>query len=141
MEQINNKNAGAVVRKVEYADFDLAFRSLPLSRDLAMKREADSVRQSALNILLTNANEVPFLPDFGGNIIAYMFESFDIVTATILEEQIRSTLNTYEPRLRIINITVSDHSDRNELRVRIEAELITSRTLITPIEFTVERQR
>lgn len=132
---------GTVARKQAYSDFDLSFRDSPVSGDLAMKREGESIRQSVINILLTNAYERPFNPDFGGNLIDYLFENFDIVTASLIEERVRITLETHEPRISILSISVTDGSDNNTFRVSVTAEIITSRTLLTPIEFTVERQR
>jgi len=130
-----------LARSQDYSDFDLGFSKNVVTNDLAKKRSAESVKQSVLNILLTSQGERPFMPAFGGNVRAYLFEHFDSVTEEVVAEQIRSALRNYEPRVRILEVVVSADPDRNALDVRLEIEILTPTQQTTTVEFTVERQR
>jgi len=88
-----------IARTNDYSDFDLAFRSNAVTSDLTLKKGAESVKQSVLNILLTNAGERPFMPIFGGNVRSFLFENFDGVTEDIIEENIRKSTERIRARL------------------------------------------
>lgn len=130
-----------IARTNDYSDFDLAFRSNAVTSDLTLKKGAESVKQSVLNILLTNAGERPFMPIFGGNVRSFLFENFDGVTEDIIEENIRTALRNYEPRVRVLECIVDANEDENRLNVRIEIEILSPTQETTSVEFTVERQR
>jgi len=57
-----------IARERTYTDVDFAFRANPITGDVSLKREIQAVKQSVLNILLTNRGERPFDPEFGSDI-------------------------------------------------------------------------
>ena len=76
------------------------------------------------------------------NFLAHMlFENFDIVVEAEMEERIINTLKNYEPRVKVLNVEVSDLSYRNALSVKIEVEILSPENVITDIEFIIERLR
>lgn len=128
-------------RRKDYSDFDLAFRSSAVTSDLVLKRGAESVKQAVLNILLTNSGERPFMSAFGGNVRSFLFENFDAVTEDLIEENIRTALRNYEPRVRVLECVVDADEDNNRINVRLEIEILSPAQTTTTVEFTVERQR
>lgn len=128
-------------RQNTYTDVDFSFRLIPVSNALALKKDEEAVKQSVVNILSTNRGERPFLPYFGSNIRAYLFDNFDNVTATLVEDQIRSALANYEPRVRVTNVEVNARPDDNALRIRLEFDIISPREVSTSVDFFVERLR
>jgi phage baseplate assembly protein W len=113
----------------------------PITGDVGVKKDIEAIKQSVLNILSTNRGERPFMPDFGGNIRAYLFENVDPVTVSLIEEEIRSTLTNYEPRVRVLAVDVEDLSDRNAINIRLEIEILSPTNTVTTVEFVVERLR
>ena len=130
-----------IARTRDYSDFDLAFRSNAVTADLTLKKGAESVKQSVLNILLTNSGERPFMSAFGGNVRSFLFENFDAVTEDLIEENIRTALRNYEPRVRVLECVVDADEDNNRINVRLEIEILSPAQTTTTVEFTVERQR
>ena len=131
---------GAAKEKI-YSDFDISFRKNRMSDDVYIKYDVQAISQAVINILTTGQGERPFKPLFGANIRKYLFENFTPMTTVLIENDIRSTLNRYEPRIRVMSVTFVDLLDeRNALGVTIEAEIITP-GIITTIEFLVHRQR
>lgn len=124
-----------------YRDFDLRFIANPNTGDIAMKKDIAAVKQSVLNILMTNHGEKVFRPNFGGNLRAYLFENFDDIQKTIIEDIIETTLVTYEPRVKVNYVDVEDLSYRNALNISLEVTIQSTTEINTTIDFVVERVR
>lgn len=136
-----NKELSVRAREKIYSDVDFAFRMNPVTGDVGVKKDVEAVKQSVLNILSTNRGERPFMPDFGGNIRAYLFENVDPVTISLIEEEIRSALTNYEPRVRVLTVDVEDLSDQNAINIRLEIEILSPTNTVATVEFVVERLR
>jgi len=128
-------------RDTDYSDVDFSFRVIPVTNTLALKKNEEAVKQSVVNILSTDRGERPFLPFFGANIRSYLFENFDNVTASLVEEEIRSALLNYEPRVRVTNVEVNAQPNNNALGILIEFDIISPREISTSVNFVVERLR
>ena len=111
-------------RQNVYSDLDFRFIANPNTQDLALKYDVESVKQSVINILLTNAGERPFNPKFGGGLNGYLFDNFDGITAAAMENTIVNTLRNWEPRVRVDKVDITDLSHRNALRVSLEITIL-----------------
>lgn len=128
-------------RQSIYSDLDFRFILNPNTGDIALKKDAEAIKQSIMNILLTSRGERPFNPDFGGNLRAYLFENFDVVTQAAMESVIVNSLRNYEPRVRVDNIVISDLSYRNALNISIDFTILSPEERQEVVEFVVERIR
>lgn len=128
-------------RQSVYTDLDFRFILNPNTGDIALKRDSESVKQSIMNILLTGRGERPFNPEFGGNLRAYLFENFDVVTQAAMENVIVNSLRNYEPRVRVDNVVISDLSYRNALNISIDFTILSPEERQDVVEFVVERIR
>ena len=61
---------------VRFSDIDLNFEINPLTKDVNILKNEDTVKRSVRNIVLTNFGEKKFQPFFGGNVLAQLFENF-----------------------------------------------------------------
>ena len=128
-------------RQSIYSDLDFRFILNPNTGDIALKKDAEAIKQSIMNILLTSRGERPFNPEFGGNLRAYLFENFDAVTQAAMENVIVNSLRNYEPRVRVDNIIISDLSYRNALNISIDFTILSPEERQEVVEFVVERIR
>ena len=128
-------------RQNVYSDLDFRFIANPNTQDLALKYDVESVKQSVINILLTNAGERPFNPKFGGGLNGYLFDNFDGITAAAMENTIVNTLRNWEPRVRVDKADITDLSHRNALRVSLEITILSPEERTDIVEFVVERLR
>lgn len=128
-------------RQAVYSDLDFRFILNPNTGDFALKKDAEAVKQSIMNILLTSRGERPFQPEFGGNLKAYLFENFDAVTQAAMENVIVNTLRNYEPRVRVNNVVIDDLSYRNALNISIDFTILSPEERQDVVEFVVERIR
>ena len=130
-----------IARERTYTDIDFAFRANPITGDVSLKKEVQAVKQSVLNILLTNRGERPFDPEFGSDIRKQLFENFDPITEQLLSDQIRSALRNYEPRVRVLNINIDGKPNRNSIDISLEIEIQSPEQTVTSVDFSIERLR
>lgn len=128
-------------RETAYRDFDLRFIPNVNTGDVAVKKDVEAVKQSVLNILLTNHGEKPFRPNFGGNLRAYLFENFNSAQVAIIRENIKINLANNEPRVTVDNVEVEDLSYRNALQITVEFTIKSPTSAQTEVSFVVERIR
>jgi len=103
----------------DYVDFDMDFTKHPSHGDLSTIKKSTAISRSIKNLLSTNANERLFQPDIDSGIGILLFENFSKLTSSRLEKTIQYTIEKYEPRAQIANITVRANEDENAYEVII----------------------
>ena len=89
----------------------------------------DSYSSNLLLLLLTQKNERYYEPDYGTNLLKYIFEPNDNLTANLVEEDIKNTVSKYIPEIKIVSVTfnwlVDDNKESisdNQLNVNVKFE-------------------
>ena len=103
----------------DYVDFDMDFTKHPSHGDLSTVKKSTAISRSIRNLLSTQANERLFQPNLDNGIAILLFENFSKLTSSRLEKTIKYTIEKYEPRARIANITVKAQEDQNAYEVII----------------------
>ena len=103
----------------DYVDFDMDFTKHPSHGDLSTIKKSTAISRSIKNLLMTNSNERLFQPDIENGIGILLFENFSKLTTSRLEKAIRYTIEKYEPRATIANITVNANEEENAYEVKI----------------------
>ena len=102
-----------------FKDISLSFSPHPVTKDLPVLLNERAIVRSVRNLVETIPTERFFDPDLGTDIRASLFENFNATTVTIIEDQIRSTIRRYEPRVDDIGIEVDGLPDRNALNIKV----------------------
>ena len=102
-----------------FKDISLSFTPHPVTKDLPVLTNERAIVRSVRNLVETIPTERFFDSDLGTDIRDSLFENFTSTTVTIIEDQIRSTVRTYEPRVDDIGIEVDGLPDRNALDVKV----------------------
>ena len=103
----------------DYVDFDMDFTKHPSHGDLSTIKKSTAISRSIKNLLMTNSNERLFQPDIENGIGILLFENFSKLTTSRLEKAIRYTIEKYEPRATIANITVNANEEENAYEILI----------------------
>jgi len=90
---------------------------------ITLKNE-NAIARAVRNIVLTTPGEKIFDPDFGSSVGEILFENVDDITAVSIEDEIKSCLSNYEPRVEIINVSVEPNFDENQFDVLITYRII-----------------
>lgn len=121
----NLSNSSRVVKNRLYSDIDLTFFArTSTDGDVFKKTDAAAVKQALKSLLLTNKFEKPYKPSFGGNLSGLLFELADADTGSEIASRIKSTVNRFEPRVKILKLNVVSKPDRNTIEVRIEFRVV-----------------
>ena len=94
-----------------YKDVSLTFARNVVTSDVVTVSGEDAVKRSIKLLLMSRAGETPFFPEFGSRIFALLFEPIDPITTVLLQHEMRATIEAYEPRVNIRQLTVTPSSD------------------------------
>ena len=110
------------------------------TRDVFLIDNEDAVKQSILNILLTNRSERPFNPLFGSDVNKILFENITPQTTTQLISFIENAIQNFEPRANLIDVLASPLPDENAYSVTVVFSVINKTEPIT-LDFLLNRVR
>ena len=132
-------NTKLTANKESYVDLDILFTSHPVSKDVTLKKDADAVKRSVRNILLTNNYERPFKPNFGANLRGQLFELQGIGAKRKIVGDIKEALYALEPRVRNVRVAIGENN-RNNIDVMVQYDIINGLGRDS-VDFTVTRVR
>ena len=116
-----------------FVDIDLSFKANPFTKDIYLKTDEDAVKTALKHLILTKNFERPFHPEIGTQVQSLMFENFSPAVKIALERTIQETIELFEPRVRLISVTVSETRMSNDLAINI---VFTLRNTEAPITLT-----
>ena len=114
-----------------FGDMFTSFSVHPELHDLVIRRNEDSVKQAIVNLILTNKYERPFNPNFGCNLRKYLFEPMNSFTASSIENEIKMSIENYEPRVRLIDVVATPFEKQNAYAVTVEFYIVNSSVPVT----------
>ena len=109
--------------KRKFKDISMSFETNPLNDDLVSLSDSSAIARSIRNIVFTSPGEKFFNPDFGSRISESLFENVDEVSALAIEDEIKSSIINFEPRVNLLNTNVVPNPNDNEMNVTIEYEI------------------
>jgi phage baseplate assembly protein W len=107
-----------------FKDISLSFEPHPVTKDLPILRNERAIIRSVRNIVETIPTERFFNPDFGSEVRSSLFGIVDYATVSIIEDQIITSINNYEPRVENIQVNVNPELDNKSLEVTIIFDII-----------------
>lgn len=103
-----------------YKDIDMAFKPNVLTSDISKKIDVNAVKQALKNVLLTKKGEKPFQPNYGSGIYDLLFEPMDYFISNVMQKEIQTTIENYEPRVELIDVQCEPNFDLDQYEIRIE---------------------
>jgi len=107
----------------KFKDLSMSFKTNPLNDDLIGLKNTSAIARSLKNIVFTQPGEKFFNPDFGSRISESLFENVDDVSALAIEDEIRSSIINFEPRVNLLDVSVNPNEEDNEMNVVIQYEV------------------
>ena len=107
-----------------FKDINLSFKRHPVTNDVVTIRDEDAIKRSVKNIIFTILGEKPFEPNFGSVINDSLFELDTTLNRVRISDEITQSLNSYEPRIDNIDVTVEIYSDSNELNCTVQYDIV-----------------
>ena len=107
-----------------FKDISLSFEPHPVTKDLPILKNERAIIRSVLNIVETIPTERFFNPDFGSDVRSSLFGIIDFATSSIIEDQIKTSITLYEPRVENVQVNVNPEYDDNALEVTVIFDII-----------------
>ena len=107
-----------------FKDISLTFVPHPVTRDLPVLINERAIVRSVRNLVETIPTERFFNSLIGTDIRGSLFENFSRNTAIIIEDQVRETVNNFEPRVNNVNVEVNASVDTNTLDVKVLFDIV-----------------
>lgn len=121
-----------------YSDFDLNFMPHPLTGDVVMKYDDDSIKRAIKQLVLLNSYEKPFHPEIAGSIRELLFEPMTMNTAIGIESRVEFLIKQFEPRAELIDVVAKPDYGKNSYEVTITFKITNQ---LNPIEQKIFLQR
>ena len=127
--------------QLSYRDINITFKKHPVTNDVVVSKDASAIKQAIVNILLTNKGERLMNPRYGSDIRSYLFEPMDFGTANQIKNNIRDTIETFEPRIRVLQISATPNFDDNGFDITMTYNVIGTDTPPVTVDFFLSRTR
>ena len=111
-----------------FKDISLSFKRHPVTNDIGVLKNADAIKRSVRNLVQTIPSERFFNSTLGSDVRDSLFENspgfIDFGTASIIERQIQTTIENFEPRIDNLEINVNPRPDSNEFEINVFFDII-----------------
>ena len=132
----------AIQRKSRaFKDISLSFSPHPVTRDLPVLVNERAISRSVRNLVETIPTERFFNSLIGTDIRDSLFENFTPLTVTVMEDQIRTTIANYEPRVNNVKLEVIGLPDRNTLEIKVLFDIVGLDQPVQSFNFILEPTR
>ena len=107
-----------------FKDISASFKVNPLNEDLIATINATAIARCVRNLVLTKQGERFFNPILGSQVSSLLFENIDQLTASAIADEIKITIDNFEPRVELTEVDVSPNYDNSEFNVTIRYDII-----------------
>lgn len=94
-----------------------------------------------LEILFYSKRRKIFNSNLGSGVSKVLFENMDEITASVLQDEIKNTIDNYEPRVNLISVDVSPNYDTNEFYTTINYNIVGIDVLPQQLSFALQPTR
>ena len=124
-----------------FKDISLSFSPHPVTKDLPILKNESAIRRSVRNIVETIPTEKFFNPNFGSDVYNSLFDFVDFGTANIVQEQIKTAINNFEPRVENVRVEVDPSPDENEFEIVVVYDIVGQELPTQEYSFILEATR
>ena len=121
-----------------YKDIDLTFKPHPVTRDLIVKYDENSIKNAVKNLVLTRHYEHPFHSEIGCSISDMLFENHSPAIVVLLKTEITNIIQNFEPRVVVRDVIVDYDPDDHYINLTI---IFVIRDLQKPIKLDLVLKR
>ena len=124
-----------------FKDISMSFEINPISSDLIATQNETAIARSVRNLVLTRPGERFFNPNLGSRVYESLFDNVDDISASIVEDDIRDTVDNYEPRVKLVSVKATPDYQGNAFDVVITYNIIGIDALPQQLAFALQPTR
>jgi phage baseplate assembly protein W len=112
-----------------------------VTKDLPILKDERAIIKSIRNLVETIPTERFFNSTIGSNVRSSLFGFVDVGTASIISDQIKNTINNFEPRVANVKVIVDPQPDLNSFEITVNYEIIGQDFPTQEFNFILEATR
>tara|TARA_B100001996_G_scaffold257061_1_gene199820 strand:- start:66 stop:467 length:402 start_codon:yes stop_codon:yes gene_type:complete len=124
-----------------FKDISLSFVPHPVTGDLPILKNESAIRRSVRNIVETIPTEKFFNSDFGSDVYKSLFDFVDFGTASIIQDQIKTCIANFEPRVNNVDVEVNPQPNDNSFECTVRFDIIGQEFPSQEYSFILEATR
>ena len=124
-----------------FKDVSMSFQVNPITSDLIATKNETAIARSVRNLVLTRPGEKFFNPNLGSRVYETLFDNMDDISASIVEDDIRDTIDNYEPRVKLVSVKATPDYQGNAFDVVITYNIIGIDALPQQLAFALQPTR
>tara|TARA_Y100001938_G_C7793555_1_gene283700 strand:+ start:28 stop:429 length:402 start_codon:yes stop_codon:yes gene_type:complete len=124
-----------------FKDVSASFKVNPLNEDLIAIKNETAISRSIRNLITTKPGERFFNPLLGSQVTGLLFENVDKLTASTITDEIKITIENFEPRVELTDVDVVPDYNNGEFNVNIRYLIIGIDVLPQQLSFALQPTR
>ena len=124
-----------------FKDISLSFTPHPVTKDLTILKNENSIKRSVRNLVQTIPTERFFNSAIGSEVRNSLFDFVDFGNASVIQNQIEITLENFEPRIDNVTVEVLPRPDMNEFEITVFFDIVGQETPTQDFTFILEATR
>ncbi len=121
-----------------FKDIAFGLKRNSITKDSGVVKNENAIKQAIRCLVLTQKGERLFQPDIGCAVFELLFEPLDLMTADAVRDEIINTLNQYEPRISLIDVTVNISEVYSRFDVTVEYRIV-GQPIVESVDFVLKR--
>mgnify|MGYP001589009884 CR=1 FL=1 len=117
-----------MAEEIFYSDIIFDFNKNEITKDVGLVTNANSIKDSIVNLLLTNMGERLYDSRKGSNVPSMLFNIADLKTTVLLRKFVYNTIENFEPRVTLQNVLI-DTND-NEFLITVKFTIISEKNVL-----------
>ena len=124
-----------------FKDISLSFAPHPVTKDLPILKNENAIVRSVRNLVQTIPTERFFNSNIGSDVQDSLFGFVDYGTASLIEDQITTTVTNFEPRVENLEVEVEPQTDNNTFGVIVRFDVVGQEFPTQEFAFLLETTR
>ena len=108
------------------SDLDMDLTMNPLTKDVTSVTGENTVKQALKNLLRFRKYDKPFHPEVDAGVMDLLFEPANPIVIFQIKRKIVETINSYESRVRGLQVDIVDLSEENAYRIDVQFQIQNS---------------
>jgi phage baseplate assembly protein W len=102
----------------------------------ATETDAQAIKADLMHLILTKKGERYYMPDFGTNLLKFIFEPNDAITLSDIKRELKDTVKKYLPNLQINDVLV-EPSEENEYTAVVRIDYTVTDDVFEETDFVI----
>ena len=124
-----------------FKDISLSFTPHPVTKDLPILKNENAIKAAVRNLVQTIPTERFFNPVLGSEVRESLFDFVDFGTASVIQKEIETVIENFEPRVENVNVEAIARPDDNEFEVKVFFDIVGTELVTQEFTFMLEATR